>query len=133
MAYCSHARVSMDSLLVIADILVVSQRNNRRDGITGALVYSDGTFLQVVEGAPEDLDRLLLRLERDPRHEDIKVVSRMAVAGRLFADWSMTAPRITLARAAEMRIAVQACGSSPTIAIEALRRLAAEDAIHPAG
>jgi hypothetical protein len=130
-AYCSHARVSMDSLLVIADILAVSQRNNRRDGITGALVYSEGGFFQVVEVAPADLDRLLRRLEGDPRHSDIRVVLRTAVSGRLFADWSMTAPRISPARAGEMKKAVEACEASPATAIEALRRLAAEDAIHP--
>jgi hypothetical protein len=131
-AYCSRSLVSMDSLVMIADILAVSQRNNRRDHITGALVYSDGAFFQVVEGAPDDLDRLLRRLADDPRHSDIKVVVRSAVSGRLFADWSMTAPRITPGRASEMKIAVEACETSPTTAIEALRRLAAEDAVHPA-
>lgn len=121
----------MGSLVMIADILAVSQRNNRRDNITGALVYSDGIFFQVVEGAPEDLDRLLGRLTEDPRHSDIKIVLRLAVSGRLFADWSMTAPRISPTHASEMKTAVEACETSPAIAIETLRRLAAEDAIHP--
>lgn len=51
-AYYSRSQVSMDSLLLIADILAVSQRNNRRDNITGALLYNEGVFFQVVEGAP---------------------------------------------------------------------------------
>lgn len=130
-AYCSRSLVSMDSLVMIADILAVSQRNNRRDHITGALVYSDGAFFQVVEGAPEGLDRLLRRLADDPRHSDVKVVHRSAVCGRLFADWSMTAPRLNPARASQMKTAVEACDTSPATAFEALRRLAAEDAIHP--
>ena len=133
MAYCSRSQVSMDSLLLIADILAVSQRNNRRDDITGALLYSDGIFFQVVEGAPVDLDRLLRRLESDPRHSDIRVISRSVVTGRLFGDWSMMAPRITLGRAVEMKIAVQSCETSPVAAIETLRRLAEEDAAYASG
>jgi hypothetical protein len=131
LAYCSHANVPMDSLVMIADILAVSHRNNRRDGITGALVYSEGAFFQTAEGAQQDLDRLLQRLSGDPRHSDIKIVYRAPVSGRIFADWSMTAPRITPARAPEMKKAVDACETAPSVAIETLRRLAAEDAIHP--
>ncbi len=35
--YCSQARVPTSSLLVIADIPAVSQRNNVGDGLSGAL------------------------------------------------------------------------------------------------
>ncbi len=124
LAYRSRATVSMDSLLVIADILAVSQRNNRRDGITGALTYSDGVFFQVVEGYPEDLDRLLRRLAEDPRHSEITIVHRVPVAGRLFGEWSMTAPRISPDGAAAMKRAVEASETTPSVAIETLRRMA---------
>lgn len=125
LAYRSRATVSMDSLLLIADILAVSQRNNRRDGITGALTYSDGVFFQVVEGYPEDLDRLLRRLAEDPRHSEITIVHRASVAGRLFGEWSMTAPRIAPDGAASMKRAVEDSQTTPSLAIETLRRLAA--------
>jgi len=126
LAYRSHATVSMESLLLIADILAVSQRNNRRDGISGALTYSDGVFFQVVEGYPEDLDRLLRRLGADPRHRDITVVHRAAVAGRVFGEWSMTAPRITPDMADTMKKAIAESDSAPSVAIETLRRMATD-------
>lgn len=132
MAYCSRSQVSMDSLLLIADILAVSQRNNRRDDITGALLYSEGVFFQVVEGAPVDLDRLLRRLGSDPRHSDIHVIARAPVTGRLFGEWSMMAPRISPGREIEMKRAVQTCETAPVVAIETLRRLAEEDAAYAA-
>ncbi len=124
LAYRSRATVSVDSLLLIADILAVSQRNNRRDGISGALTYSDGVFFQVVEGYPEDLDRLLRRLADDPRHSGITVVHRAPVAGRLFGEWSMTAPRIAPDLAPAMAKAIEQSDSAPSLAIETLRRLA---------
>ncbi|QTC92799.1 BLUF domain-containing protein [Brevundimonas goettingensis] len=124
LAYRSRATVSVDSLLLIADVLAVSQRNNRRDGVSGALTYSDGVFFQVVEGYPEDLDRLLRRLSEDPRHSAITIVHRAPVAGRLFGEWSMTAPRIAPDLAPAMKKAVEESDIAPSLAIETLRRLA---------
>ena len=129
LAYCSRASGSVDSLLLISDILAASQRNNRRDGITGALTYSDGVFFQVVEGSPHDLDRLLRRLAQDPRHGEIKIVQRFPVSGRLFGEWAMTTPRISPEQAPAMRRAVDACESAPTIAVETLRGLVAAHAV----
>ena len=50
LVYCSRARIDTASLQVIAEILGVSQRNNARDGLTGALAINEGWFLQVLEG-----------------------------------------------------------------------------------
>lgn len=132
LAYYSKANIKLDSLLVISDILAVSQRNNRRDQITGSLVYCDATFFQVVEGPREDLDRLIRRLEGDSRHGEITVVSRSEVSSRIFPDWSMTTPRLSPDLAAKMMATVTAAHASPTAAIELLRQLSVEDAIHPA-
>ena len=37
----------------LQELLVISRRNNIRDGITGMLLFEDGTFLQVLEGEEE--------------------------------------------------------------------------------
>ena len=129
-AYSSTATVSLDSLLVIADILAVSQRNNARDRLTGALVYSEGRFFQVIEGEAVDVDRLMRRVAEDGRHKDIKVVSRTPVKGRLFPDWSMSAPRISPEMAPLLKKAVQESETSPAAAIEVVRRISIEDGIH---
>lgn len=62
------------SILSIAQILGASDVNNRRDDLTGLLIFHRGQFMQLIEGARTDLDRLLKRLARDPRHENMRVM-----------------------------------------------------------
>lgn len=58
--------------LSLAQILGESEANNRRDHITACLVFHQGQFLQLMEGARSDLDRLVRRLQADPRHTGMK-------------------------------------------------------------
>lgn len=92
--YASTATGRTDSLLNMATILGESQRNNERDGLTGALAAHDGRFIQVIEGAPGALDTLLRRLAPDPRHRDIVILDRRLIAERRFTDWTMASSRI---------------------------------------
>lgn len=72
-----------------AEILATSQRNNARDGLTG-LLYSDGKrFLQALEGEEETISRALSRIEKDPRHRAIVILSDRDVDAREFGNWSM--------------------------------------------
>lgn len=73
----------------VADILDISRRNNGRDGITGMLLLVDGAFFQVVEGEQEAVERLLKRVEADPRHSGMLRVLGESRPDRCFADWSM--------------------------------------------
>ena len=93
--YGSVATGRTDSLLNAVTILAESQRNNARDGLTGALAAHDGHYVQVLEGAPAALDNLLRRLATDPRHRDIEIYGRMPIAARRFDGWSMANARIT--------------------------------------
>jgi len=122
-AYSSVAAVELNSLLLIADILAVSQRNNARDRVTGALVYSDGRFFQILEGASADVDRVLARVAGDPRHREMNIVSRTKVEGRLFPDWSMRAPCISPGMESLLREAIRSCDVAPQQAIEIVRRM----------
>ena len=123
LVYCSRAQISMESLLVITDILAVSQRNNRRDGVTGALAYADGRFMQVLEGSQGALDRLLTRVQADRRHADVHVAYRASVEGRLFAEWTMIAPRIAPTWEPALMEAMDHCHERPATAIEIIRRI----------
>lgn len=73
----------------VARILVQSRLNNPKRGLVGALYFGDGHFFQVLEGAGAELDALLERLARDPRHEDFQVLIRRPLAQRGFRQWSM--------------------------------------------
>ena len=86
--YVSSAvpKFSETTLLNLVD---QSQKINERLGITGILVYSDGNFMQVIEGA--DLPTLALyeRIRRDVRHRDVITVHHQPIEVCEFQGWSM--------------------------------------------
>lgn len=74
---------------LIHEILDPSEENNRRAGITGALVASKTHFLQVLEGAESDVLETFDRIKQDERHAQINVFSQRAALQRLFPSWAM--------------------------------------------
>lgn len=70
--------------LSIAQILGAADRNNRRDHITGVMLFHGGRVLQAVEGQRSDLDRLFNRLRGDPRHTDLTVLATLPITERRF-------------------------------------------------
>lgn len=77
------------SLATLAEILGQSDRNNRRDHVSGVLARHEGLFLQALEGARVDLDRLLDRVRRDARHGDVRLLAYGPVQERAFGAWGM--------------------------------------------
>jgi hypothetical protein len=73
----------------IADILACARRNNARHGVTGALLFSDGCFAQVLEGAREDVEAVFETIQCDARHEDVTIMHLHEVEERSFGAWSM--------------------------------------------
>lgn len=76
-------------LLPLIDILGVASRNNRRDHLTGVLMRHDGRFFQVLEGERHDIDRLMVKLRQDRRHQNIRILADRQVDERLMPDWPM--------------------------------------------
>jgi len=70
------------STLAIAQILGVSIPNNRRDHITSCVLFHAGHMLQIIEGARPDIDRLIGRLARDPRHHGMRVLIDQPISER---------------------------------------------------
>jgi hypothetical protein len=73
----------------IEQILTSSRRNNASYGVTGALLFGDGCFAQVLEGRREDVETLFEAILHDPRHRDVTVMAMHAVAQRSFGQWAM--------------------------------------------
>nr|BFD58538.1 hypothetical protein CKG001_06450 [Bdellovibrio sp. CKG001]BFD61966.1 hypothetical protein BdHM001_06470 [Bdellovibrio sp. HM001] len=73
----------------IREILDVSRRNNTALGITGLLIFRDGFFLQLLEGAEKDVRDILNRIREDDRNYSIRVMIETESADRLFEGWSM--------------------------------------------
>ena len=94
LVYASRANFSAgaDNTTVNADvarILMQSRRNNPANGLVGALYFADGCFFQCLEGPAEAVDALYARLHDDPRHRELKVLSRTVVERPSFSGWSM--------------------------------------------
>lgn len=106
LVYESAATATTGSLVNLATILAQSQRNNDRDGLTGALASHRERYFQVVEGPEQALDALMNRLGTDPRHRDIKVLGRGPAAARLFSRWTMTSVLVTPGLGAELDLLV---------------------------
>ena len=78
-----------------AEILGVAIRNNRQRNITGLLLFHNGRFLQAIEGAAPDVERLLDQLRRDDRHERMRVLLHAAASERRFSGSAMAQGRVT--------------------------------------
>lgn len=59
---------------------------NEEVGITGALIYRDGRFVQLLEGDHEAVARTMSRIDRDPRHFEVTIMLAETCADRLFPD-----------------------------------------------
>jgi hypothetical protein len=86
--YVSRATAYVDKT-ELYELTQVSGSNNKKAEVTGALVFCNGYFLQVLEGASAMLDTLLTKIERDPRHCDVQIISKQSRPRRLFQDWTM--------------------------------------------
>jgi hypothetical protein len=86
--YASRAVPSIDQDGLIA-ILRRSKSSNPALGITGVLCFSEGIFLQVLEGGRSAVNRLYNRIVVDSRHTDVELLCYEEVGERHFAGWSM--------------------------------------------
>ncbi len=71
------------------DLLVTSQANNRKAGLTGLLIYDEGKFFQWIEGEPDRLSDVWNTIQHDQRHTDIELIGQQSVPLRCFGDWDM--------------------------------------------
>lgn len=70
-------------------IMSVSNMNNPPAGITGALVFNDHYFAQILEGDRKSVTSTFCRLVGDDRHTDIVILDAQPVDNRLFDGWAM--------------------------------------------
>jgi ATP/maltotriose-dependent transcriptional regulator MalT len=92
LVYASTSMLSGDADAArqqIADILSSSRRNNAADDITGALLFSDTNFAQVLEGPRAAVERLYETLHHDTRHKDLLLLLTEELEARQFPQWSM--------------------------------------------
>ena len=86
-AVTAEAASSLPSAM--ADILLVSVANNRRDGITGFLVCDGQEFAQVLEGPREAVEACFFRIRADRRNAETALRELSWADERAFPRWSM--------------------------------------------
>ncbi|MBK7951387.1 MAG: BLUF domain-containing protein [Deltaproteobacteria bacterium] len=70
-------------------LLTRARAHNQANGLTGMLLYAEGSFFQVLEGPAEVVDALYRRIELDPRHVAMTKLIREPIKERSFQDWTM--------------------------------------------
>ena len=85
--YVSRSTSSMP--LEIKQILLSSRKNNPVLGISGAMCFLDGIYLQHLEGEAVAVDALYKKIEKDPRHKDTRVLVHEPISQREYPQWSM--------------------------------------------
>ena len=73
----------------IDELLERSKRNNATRKITGAMIYANGYFMQLIEGPQIAVDALYSVIEADPRHEVLSLLHAQEIEDRHFSDWAM--------------------------------------------
>lgn len=86
--YLSNAVSLMDSQ-ALSCLLESCNRNNQANGLTGLLIYSDGNFMQVLEGERKVVNATFDRIAHDSRHHHIMRMIDEPIERRHFKDFAM--------------------------------------------
>ena len=73
----------------LQELLTKARQNNQGLGITGMLLFHQGSFIQALEGEKETVEKLYEKIGRDTRHTETRVIFRGEREERDFDSWSM--------------------------------------------
>lgn len=85
----SSAAVAPFSEAELTELLATARVNNGRVGVTGMLLYHEGSFLQALEGDEQVLENLYAKIGKDKRHHRLVALLRRQVEVRHFDHWQM--------------------------------------------
>ena len=71
------------------DITKIAKETNPTLSITGLLFYHNRKFLQIIEGEKDSLEKLMVSIEKDPRHRNIERIIDEKAIRRSYEDWNM--------------------------------------------
>jgi hypothetical protein len=88
-----HQIIYMSSIVephqhIIQAIVATSLKHNKRDEITGMMLYSDGDIVQAIEGKKKAVQETFARILVDMRHVGIQVLIDEKTERREFSCWS---------------------------------------------
>ena len=82
----STAPMQSDDLEKLLD---QARRSNGLQQISGALIYSDRNFLQILEGERTKVEALMDRIRKDARHDHVAILREGEIPSARFDDWKM--------------------------------------------
>ena len=86
LTYVSEPAQNM-SFLGLMRLLYHSYSNNQALGITGALIYENNQFGQVIEGERANVLKAWKRIQDDKRHHRIELLEIRDITERTYPDW----------------------------------------------
>lgn len=88
--YVSRSSLSLDGDAEATEVIVATSiARNSPLKVTGALVYTELSFAQVLEGPAAAIRELMRSISNDDRHGDVTIVAEQRVSTRTFGAWSM--------------------------------------------
>jgi hypothetical protein len=105
----------------LAELLQAARENNAKLGLTGMLLYAEGSFFQVLEGQADVVDALYEKIERDPRHAQMTMIIKEPISKRHFEDWTMGFYKVSRAELAGMSGVNDFFGKGTLVSVDAGR------------
>ena len=88
LAYLSEASAQFDQEGLV-ELVAAANRHNTNVGVTGALYFGGGRFLQILEGDQRSVLPLYARILEDPRHARIHLITIRPIHEPAFPEWGM--------------------------------------------
>lgn len=92
LVYVSQNEINADKDTIqreIHSILHAARDRNKTSDVTGALMFNQGSFAQILEGQHDHIQETFERIQCDSRHSHVVVLSFEPVSQRQFPNWSM--------------------------------------------
>lgn len=92
MVTLSSARIRIEGSIVsgtLGGVLAARMERLSALELTGALVWEEGYFMEVLEGLPQPLGEFWEQLRQDPHHSDLKRLELRPVRRREYATWAL--------------------------------------------
>jgi Sensors of blue-light using FAD len=86
--YSSRATHPM-SAESLKKILTDARIGNEKHHVTGALIFTEDVFFQILEGEENVVRQLMQSIKKDSRHASVKVFYEAEVDSPAFGSWSM--------------------------------------------
>ncbi|UOQ69615.1 BLUF domain-containing protein [Hymenobacter volaticus] len=86
--YTSRACVLFDAE-ALTQLLTKARTFYASQHVTGLLLYSEGHFLQILEGTRPEVETVYALIRQDPRHEQLQLLGQGPVPRRAFPYWGM--------------------------------------------